>query len=303
MGRPLHNSSPQKLSLLGQARVHYQNAQQRLWDANFKHSPLDETIVSNNSCKNHQRSTSSSSESSTTSYRSSVSSVTDSVCSQRSPSPMHSPASSVCASSSSFKNVGEPFDPPKPRPLLVKKKASFHLTLPTVVSSESIGANSSQDASQTSHFDSQASSDYAGSHSANSTITDNDTYDTEHSSRLSQSHARYHKHFSSLSTQLTYHITVLDTLISNLRKPLPSPPRTIPEPVQKARRGKRSTSFNDYSVLFTDDVVTEQEKRAALRQARIAELKRRGEEWQAGKRFDGSRYEKLCEGALSELYN
>lgn len=60
--------------------------------------------------------------------------------------------------------------------------------------------------------------------------------------------------------------------------------------------------FDSYSSALPDITESEQEEKVLRRAARIAQLKQRGVDWKLGRgRFDGSRFERLCQEALREL--
>jgi hypothetical protein len=118
------------------------------------------------------------------------------------------------------------------------------------------------------------------------TITTPSTY------LLSRSLSRYRTHLTSLSTQLTYHITSIHTyitLLSTTRKP-------------------RRSNGPDLTSNFLDEEISEfkglasppsrEESSRADLEERIKKLKQQG--W-SRKRFDGERYRVLCEKALEEV--
>jgi hypothetical protein len=87
---------------------------------------------------------------------------------------------------------------------------------------------------------------------------------------------RYREYLAELRIQLERHSADVDMLL----KPGPSGNPTLPETVTR------------------DHTSTSEDLRALDKQARIERLRRDG--WQR-KRFDASRYERLCEAVLAEL--
>jgi hypothetical protein len=288
------SSSPQKLCLLELARVNFQRAEYFLCEAKLNHFQTRKEHMITESLKTHQRFISSASETSSTSCLSPIISVRDSCSSTRSSSPMHSPASSVSSFSSSFQE--ELYNSFRPRPLRVKKKVLFSVTLPTVISESNIGAYANELALKTPSPRTQVCSPGCSNTNAVFPPVINHTEpDTVSHFLLSRSIARYNVHLSSLASQLTYHISVLENLISELQG---SPKLTKQVGANAAR-----VDENVLPATSKSDVDVERTTRTGRREARIMELKQRGEEWKAGKgrRFDAKKIQVLCEGVSREL--
>lgn len=119
--------------------------------------------------------------------------------------------------------------------------------------------------------------------------------DTVSNFLLSRSIARYDAHLSSLASQLTYHISVLEKLISELQASLKLTKHTVTNVAGVHENFLPSSS--------KADVDAERGAMISRREARNAELKRRGEEWKAGRgrRFEAKRIEVLYESVLKEL--
>jgi hypothetical protein len=288
------SSSPQKLCLLELAQVNFQRAEYFLCEAKLNHFHTREEHMTTESLKTHQRFISSASETSSTSCLSPIVSVRDSCSSTRSSSPMHSPASSVSSSSSSFQE--ELHNSFKPLPLRVKKKVSFSLTLPTVISESNIGAYANELALKTPSPRTRVClPGYSNTNAVFPPVIDHTESDTVSHFLLSRSIARYNVQLSSLASQLTYHISVLENLISELQD--------SPKLTKQAGTNAGRVDKNVLPATSKSDTDAEQTTRTGRREARIAELKQRGEEWKAekGRRFDARRIEVLCEGVLREL--
>lgn len=252
----------------------------------------DPTIMSISSHHPHNSNASISS-----SIRSSVSSI----FSQASAS---SAASSVLDSPSSSEPESRPSSIiHRPQPLRQKKKVSFSTLLPATIS-ESDGET---DSDLLDRFPSPPSHDLASPtiippnyHSSalthrrnsNSPSTPNSAPKTPpyHSPRLSANQAqtlaltRYRTHLTSLSTQLTYHISSVHAQIHLLS--------TI-------RRARRSNLPDLFSFSGTG---LEEGEREEMRKTDLQERIRRGREngWER-KRFEGGRYQELCERAVGEI--
>lgn len=274
-----------------------------MWEAESGHGVTSSVLVGRTSFDIHHRFPSSSSDSSVVSRRSSVTSTTDSSSSYASLSPMHSPASSVCSSLS--KSDDESCDPLKPRPLRVKKTVSFHLNPPTITSpSESCFTTASPRASRVfqSRID-ECSSPPKGGYTTATPPMSTITSDTMSGFLLSRSITRYNIHLSNLRIRLKHHLSTITELILSIQNTQYSPSANKPNPTGcSSQRGNLPTIFDGYTSALPDIIESAQEEKARQREARIAQLKQRGMEWKLGRgRFDGSRYERLCQEALREL--
>jgi hypothetical protein len=266
-------------------------------------------VTSSNSAEStcleiHHHFPSASSNSSYGSRRSSSSSAIDSPDSYTSLSPMHSPASSVCSSFS--KSEDESCDLLKPQPLRVRKTVSFQLSPPTGVSSAE--NNYTRNCRRASSIF-QSRLDKCLSPATGCTPTtppvNTITSDTVSSLYISPSLDRCVIHLTTLRIQLKHHLVTITELISSIQSTQQSPSAYKPDP--KGRRNKRGNlpaRFDSYKTTLPDIIKSEAEEKARQRAVRIAQLKQRGVDWKLGKgRFDGSKYERLCQEALKELGN
>lgn len=274
-----------------------------MWEAEFGHCVISSEFVDRTSLEIHHRFPSSSSDLLVVSRRSSITSATDSASSYASLSSMHSPASSMCSSFS--KSEDESCDPLRPQPLHVKKTVSFHLSPPTITSpSESRSTIISPRASRV--FQSRLEGRSSAPKSGYTTPTqpmNTITSDTMSGFLLSHSTTRYNTHLTTLRTRLKHHLSTITELISSIQNT--HYPYSANQPDHtgcRSKQGNLPTTLDSYSSTLPDITESEQEKKVLQRAARIALLKQRGVDWKLGRgRFDGSRYERLCEEALREL--
>jgi hypothetical protein len=230
--------------------------------------------------------------SSSSSIRSSVDSVFSSASSSRSstassvtPSPTSSCYSTTSTSSDTTPTATithkRAFSAPpsnsnnslEPAPLKIKKKVSFSVQLPRILSEAEFEA--ADDATIIDAFP------YPPSTTTPPSPTDDDTISDF---LLSRALIRYRGHLSDLHNQINYHIKSVESQIAALQNARKAWPSNLP------------TLFTDFG-KGVDGVNKDEMKRVELR-ARIEKLKADG--WQR-KRFDGRRYQALCEKALVEL--
>jgi hypothetical protein len=110
-------------------------------------------------------------------------------------------------------------------------------------------------------------------------------------------------HLTILRTQLKHHLSTITELISLIENTQCFPlTRNASHPGRRSKRGNFPTMFDSYKKTLPDILESEAEEKARQRAARIAQLKQRGVDWKLGRgRFDGSKYERLCQEALREL--
>jgi hypothetical protein len=279
--RSLHLNSSTKLPLLQQSLTYYQNAESHMEYASFSADP---TIVQAVRETRHNSicCTSSSIRSSVDSVFSSTSSLRSSIYTGSSAAP--SPTSSC--DSGSEKEVmpthkralsTPPSNPGAglaPAPLKVKKKASFSLHLPRILSDDALQLASPS--ALISAFPSSPTTISAPpSPTGVSTISE---------FLLSRALIRYTGHLSDLYNQIKYHIKSVESQIATLRK------------TRKAWRSNLPNLFTDLGSGI-DGVDADEMKKIELR-SRIERLKAGG--WKRT-RFDGSQYQVLCEKATVEL--
>jgi len=104
---------------------------------------------------------------------------------------------------------------------------------------------------------------------------------------MARSVDRYCENLSGLRAQLSRHSASLNELLSGLKDGQPATPRLLLQAAAETARAASPSGFNDSDELRKLD-----------RQARIERLRKNG--WQR-KRFDARRYEELCETVMSEL--
>jgi hypothetical protein len=129
------------------------------------------------------------------------------------------------------------------------------------------------------------------------------TSDTMSSFLLARSITRYNIHLTTLRARLNHHLSAITELILSIQNAQYSPSANKPDHTGcRSKRGNRPTMFDSYSSALPDITESEQEEKVLRRAARIAQLKQRGVDWKSGRgRFDGSRFERLCQEALREL--
>ncbi|KAA8574014.1 hypothetical protein EYC84_005550 [Monilinia fructicola] len=288
----LHNNSPQKLSLLRDSLSYFQRAEEYITYADIP--------IENNNLTTANRS---SSISSTSSARSSVDSVfsttsfpstTDglspvfSTCSfedddENTPTHRRTYSESSTTSTQSTATTATTATTTtlnKSAPLRIKKKVSFSPALPTLISAQNLEIDStiyenipramqSPTAPPRPIISSKYQSPSPAHPSLNTCLTN------------------YNLNLSSLTIQLTYHITHINKLIDTIQN------------VRKSRRSNQASFapslFNSSGDLNTAE--KEEMSRKDIRE-RIDKLKSAG--WQR-KRWDGSRYEALREKVDNEL--
>lgn len=275
-----------------------------MWEAESGQGSTSSEFVEGTSLEIHHRFPSSSSDSSVVSRKSSLTSATDPLSSYASLSPMHSPASSTCSSFSQSED--ESCDPLKPRPLRVKKTVSFHLNPPTVASSAENNYNSTN-ARAPRAFQSRlekCTSPLTSCYTVTPPMS-NPTSDTISSFLLSRTITRCNIHLTALRTRLKHHLYTITELILSIQTTQYPPSADKPNRTRtgcRIKRGNIPTIFDGYTSALPDIIESEQEEKVQQRRARMAQLKQRGVDWKLGKgRFDGSRYERLCQEALREL--
>jgi hypothetical protein len=147
---------------------------------------------------------------------------------------------------------------------------------------------------------SQADSFYTATSQSNDTTNSQ----TVSSFLLSRSITRYNVHLATLRNQLTRRLSAIGELIQTIQGThcCPSKPNSNSLDRRK-KQNKVPTVLGGHKKFTLPEIVeSEHEEKVQQRYARIAELKRRGCEWRVGRgRFDGSKYEQLCQEALREL--
>jgi hypothetical protein len=314
----MSNSSPQKLCLLELAKVNLERAEYYLSEAKLSQSQIDHMMPS--SALSHRRLISNTSTASSSSSPS-VSSVLDSVFSSRCSSPMHSPSSSVDSTYSTTPGDANP--PLKPRPLRIRKKVSFSpVTVPQDITPGMENRSPTRPVAPFRSFSSPLPGDGYSKDSYTPTM-ENYPSDDMSSFFQARSVSRYNAQLATLALQITYHMSVLDSLIEKLQatpRVKPATPRITPKTPEKAasplrpctprssasrpatprpstptRAGGAAYSLYpkvDYERHTRGRYTTgasianedEPQDKRALREVRIAELNRRGEEWAKGKR-------------------
>ncbi len=285
-------------------------------EAESGHAVTTSDLMGSTSLEIHHRFPFSSSNSSEVSCTSSVASATESPNLYDSLSPTHSPASSVRSAFSKFEE--ELYDPLKPQPLRVKKMESFHQGNSPVVSSA--GNDYSSTSPSSPHAPKASQSEREKSlptpterypTTTTTTITQPTNIITTGTTSpvfLSRSIPPRSTHLTTLRTQLKHHLSTIAELISSIQSTLP--PYAAPtneseyDARRRSKRGTLTTTFDSHRAPLPNvpEPEPEPDERARKRAARIAQLKRRGVEWKLGRgRFDGARYERLCEEALREL--
>jgi hypothetical protein len=273
-----------------------------MWEVEFGHAITNTELMGRTSPEIHQRFPSSSSDSSGTSHRPSVTSATDSPRSYTSSPPMYSPASSVCSYFS--KSEDESCNPLKAKPLRVKKTVSFHPGRPETIPIEPIDTYTSPITSKTLQFrPPNPSLRPVICYTITTPQIDAIASDTMPSFLIFRSIDRYNTHFATIRTQLTHHLSTTAELILSIENAQHlSPKIKINQSYGTNEKGNLPTMFDSYKYALPDIMESGQEEKARQRKARIAELKQRGVDWKLGRgRFDGSRYERLCQEALKEL--
>jgi hypothetical protein len=268
-----------------------------MWEAESGHGVTSSELVGRTSLDIHHHFPSSSSDCSVVSCRSSVTSETDSPSSYVSLSPMHSPASSVCSSFS--KSEDEFCDTLKPRPLRVKKTVSFYLS-PSISASPSESRSTTTSSRASIVFQSRLEDRLSapkGGYTLATPTANIITSDKMSSFLLSRSITRDNIHLNTLRTRLKHHLSTITELISSTQTTEYSPAAKKPD-----HTGFRSKRSNPPTIFVGYTYESEQEEKARQREARIAQLKQRGVDWKLGRgRFDGSKYERLCQEVLREL--
>ncbi|KAI9640671.1 hypothetical protein NHQ30_010980 [Ciborinia camelliae] len=287
MASNLHNNTPQKLSLLRNSLSYFQKAAEYITYAGIS--------IENDDLSPGNRS---SSASSTSSARSSVDSVFSSISfpstadelspafssssyedessyvddDKRTPIRRRRFSESSVASTESAQSADTYTTPDKPAPMRIKKKVSFSPELPTFISTQIETPPRAIQSPVTPHRP-IISSKYQSTSLAHPFLNE----------RLTS----YNLHLSSLTAQLTYHITHVKNLVDAVQN------------VRKSRRNIHSSFtpslFNSSGDLNHED--GEEMKRKDIRE-RIEKLRSSG--WKK-KRWDGSRYEALREKVENEL--
>ncbi|QSZ33921.1 hypothetical protein DSL72_005495 [Monilinia vaccinii-corymbosi] len=290
----IHNNTFQKLSLLRNALLYFQKAE--------KYIPYaDIPVESNNLTPGHR----SSSISSTSSARSSVDSIFSSIsfptttdglsplfssCSfedddEDIPTHKRTYSESSIASTQSTQSVDTTTTTTttidKPVPLRMKKKVSFSTALPTLISPQNLEIDSTI-------LETIPSAIQHPTESPRHIISSKYQSPSPAHPSLNMSLANYNLNLSSLTTQLTYHITHVNKLIDT---------------IQNVRKSRRSNHASFVPSLFSspgelNNMEREEMSRKDI-QERIEKLKSAG--WER-KRWDGSRYEALREKVENELH-
>ncbi|KAF7872546.1 hypothetical protein EAF04_003467 [Stromatinia cepivora] len=284
----LHNNSPQKLSLLRYSLLYFQKTEEYITHAGIP-------IESNDSTPGNR----SSSMSSTSSARSSVDSVFSSTsfpstadglspffssCSseddndEKTPTRRRTLSVSSVASTQSTQSADTTTTADRPAPLRIKKKVSFSPALPTLIFAQNL--------ERSSIIETIPRADQPP-------ITPRPIISSKCQSPSPihpslQTHlTSYNANLSSLTTQLTHHITHVNNLIDTIQN------------VRKSRRSNQASFapslFNSSGDLNNED--KEEMRRMEIRE-RIEKLRNAG--WEK-KRWDGSRYEALREKVDNEL--
>ncbi|ESZ95550.1 hypothetical protein SBOR_4030 [Sclerotinia borealis F-4128] len=285
----LHNNSPQKLSLLRDSLSFFQKAEEYITYA-------DIPIESNDLSPGNR----SSSASSTSSARSSVDSVFSSTsfpstadglspvfspCSfeddvEKTPTRRRTLSESSVASTQSTHSADTTTAPDKPAPLRVKKKVSFSPASPTLITTQN-----PENVSRIIETIPRAIQ-YPITPSRPTISSKYQSPTPDHPS-LNTHLTNYNLNLSSLTTQLTYHITHINHLINSIQG------------IRKCRRSNQSSFapslFNSSGDLNNND--REELKKREIRE-RIEKLRNAG--WEK-KRWDGCRYEALREKVEHEL--
>ncbi|TEY37427.1 hypothetical protein BOTCAL_0519g00060 [Botryotinia calthae] len=286
----LTNNSPEKLSLLRDSLSYFRKAEEYITYADIP--------ILNNGLPPSTRPSSTSSTSSTSSARSSVDSVfsstsfpytTDrlspalssysfeSVDNDKTPRHSRTFSESSIASTQSTQSTDTTTTPNRPAPLRIKKKVSFSPALPTLISDQSLdddfGKIPRAIPSPITPSRPIISSKYQSPSPAY----------PSHNTHLTS----YNLNLSSLTTQLTYHITHINNLIDT---------------IQNVRKSRRSNLPSFAPSLFNSPDGLSDEDRAEMERrdirARIEKLRSGG--W-GKKRWDGSRYSALREKVDNEM--
>ncbi|TGO40176.1 hypothetical protein BHYA_0041g00430 [Botrytis hyacinthi] len=287
----LAKNSPERLLLLRDSLSYFQKAEEYITYADIP--------IQNNDLSPSNRS---SSTSSTSSARSSVDSVFSSTSfpstiDRLSPAfssysfescdddktPRHSRtfSESSIASIQSTQSTDTTSTPNRPAPLRIKKKVSFSPALPTLIISDQSLDNDSSVFETIPHA---IPSPITPSRPIISSKFQSPSPDCpSHNTRLTS----YNLNLSSITTQLTYHITHISNLIDN---------------IQNVRKSRRSNQPSFVPSLFNSPDELSSEDRAEMErkdiQARIEKLRSGG--WEK-KRWDGSRYAALRQEVDNEL--
>ncbi|KAF7931873.1 uncharacterized protein EAE98_004609 [Botrytis deweyae] len=286
----LTNNSPEKLLLLRDSLSYFQKAEEYITYADIP--------IQNNDLSPSNRS---SSTSSTSSARSSVDSVFSSTSfpstiDRLSPAfssysfescdddktPRHSRtfSESSMASTQSTQSTDTTTTPNRPAPLRIKKKVSFSPALPTLISDQSLD----NDSSTFETIPRPIPSPITPSRPIISSKYQSPSPDyPSHNTHLTS----YNLNLSSITTQLTYHITHISNLIDN---------------IQNIRKSRRSNQPSFAPSLFNSPDGLSNEDRAEMERqdirARIEKMRSGG--WEK-KRWDGSRYAALRQEVDNEL--
>ncbi|APA05542.1 predicted protein [Sclerotinia sclerotiorum 1980 UF-70] len=285
----LHNNSPQKLSLLRDSLLYFQKTEEYLTYADIP-MESDAPISGNRS----------SSMSSTSSARSSVDSVFSSTsfpstadglspafssCSfedgndEKTPTRIRTLSVSSVASTQSTQSTDTTIIADRPAPLRIKKKVSFSPALPTLISA--------QDLENSSSMETIPRSIQSQNTLPRPIISSKCQSPSPIHPSLSIHLTSYNLNLSSITTQLTYHIIHINSLIDTIQS------------VRKSRRSNQASLspslFNSTGDLSKED--KEEMRRKEIRE-RIEKLRSAG--WER-KRWNGSRSEALREKVDNEL--
>jgi hypothetical protein len=272
-GRALHIDSSNKLPIFQQSVSYYKNAESHIEYASFSADPRVKAAVTR-----RPSSVASSVRSSTDSIFSQTSSLY-SACSSAIPSP-----TTLCPIPQHFRLHSEISQPElAPEPLNIKKRVTFSFDPRRV----SLTPSNLENAELLDHFPSPpASPTLSQWHLPGfEERKESESPDSISSFLLSRSLARYRAHLSDLQDKLISHISSVNTQIQLVKIQ------------RKARRSNLPNLFHEFSSGGIEGVDKDEMRKVEL-EARIVRLRSTG--WER-KRFDGEKYNKLCDIALREL--